>query len=201
MLMKNISAFFLILLTYSAMCFSQVAEKAENVSPLLIGEKIPDGQLTTLEGELLNIRNVISEKQTILVVYRGGWCIYCNKQLAGLAEIQDDVSKLGYQIIAISPDAPNKVRETKSEKSLTFQLFSDNQANLIKAMGLAFSAPDKLHNRLSDYSNKQNPNILPVPAVFVLNTSGEILFEHINPNYSERISPDFLLAVLKALKE
>ena len=54
---------------------------------------------------------------------------------------------------------------------------------------------------LSNRSNGRNEGFLPVPAVFVVDTSGTILFEYINPDYSTRISTELLLAVLNELKD
>jgi peroxiredoxin len=68
-------------------------------------------------------------------------------------------------------------------------------------MGLEFKAPEKYTGMLSERSNGQNNGLLPVPSLFVVDTSGKILFEYINPDYKMRISPGLLLAVLKELKK
>ena len=52
---------------------------------------------------------------------------------------------------------------------------------------------------LSEKSGGLNEGILPVPSIFVVDTSGKILFEYINPDYKTRLSSSLLLAVLKNL--
>ncbi len=42
--------------------------------------------------------------------------------------------------------------------------------------------------------------LLPVPAVFVLDTKRVIKYEHINPNFKERVSAKVLRAVTEALQ-
>ncbi|MEX1011972.1 MAG: hypothetical protein WDZ29_07915 [Balneolaceae bacterium] len=41
--------------------------------------------------------------------------------------------------------------------------------------------------------------MLPVPAVFIVDMSGEIRFQYVNPDYKERISGDILIAAARAL--
>ena len=62
--------------------FSQVPENAEDISPLLIGETIPNAKVLNSEGKALELNDILSQKPTVLVFYRGGWCPYCNRQLS-----------------------------------------------------------------------------------------------------------------------
>lgn len=178
----------------------QLPEKAEDISPLLAGEIFPDLQVTALNGESVSTQQIFSEKSTVLVFYRGGWCPYCNTHLSELGKNEAEILNLGYQIVAISPDAAEGLQKTTAKAEINYRLFSDASGDLAKSAGIAFQAPEKYGKMLSESSGGKNEGFLPVPSVFVLNTSGEILFEYINPNYKKRLSGDLLLAVLKALK-
>ena len=79
---------------------------------------------------------------SILIFYRGGWCPYCTKQLSGIAEVESEILKLGYQIIAVSPDQISKLNETGDKSKLNYQLLSDSASILANAMGLVFKAPN-----------------------------------------------------------
>ncbi|MGO2293483.1 MAG: redoxin domain-containing protein [Pseudoalteromonas sp.] len=57
-----------------------------------------------------------AEKTTVLIIYRGGWCPYCSKQLANVQKIEDEIVKLGVQIIAVSPDSPEKLAKAESTR-------------------------------------------------------------------------------------
>lgn len=180
--------------------FAQIPDKAEDISPLLYGEKIPDGVLTTPNGENHKVSGILEEKPTVLLIYRGGWCPYCNAHLAEIQKAESDILTLGYQLIAISPDSPENLKTTDEKHRLKYSLYSDTNGDFIKDLGLAFQAPEKYSAMLSKRSNGKNKGFLPVPAVFVVDTSGTILFEYINPDYSTRISAGLLLAVLNELK-
>lgn len=107
---------------------------------------------------------------------------------------------MGYQIIAISPDSPEKLKGSVSKNKLTYSLYSDAGLSMTRAFGLAFRAPEKYSGMLSERSADKNPGLLPVPGVFVVGTDGKILFEYINPNYNTRISSEMLKAALGTLK-
>lgn len=191
--MKNI--FKIVALLFSVVSFAQIADKAENVSPLLIGEKIPNVILHDANGKEVKTNDVL-DKKTVLVVYRGGWCPYCNSQLADMQEIENDIISLGYQVVAISPDAPSFLKQTLDKKELQYKLYSDSEGIFSQAVGIAFQREKP---KLDKYSEGKNPGFLPVPTVYVLNDKQEIEFMYINPNYSTRLKGDVLLAVLKAL--
>ncbi|VXB22682.1 Antioxidant AhpC [Flavobacterium sp. 9AF] len=177
---------------------AQIADKPENISPLLIGEKIPNVDLQDSNSKKVSTSSIFT-KNTVLIIYRGGWCPYCNAQLADMQEIEKDILSLGYQIIAVSPDAPSFLKETTEKDKLNYQLFSDSQGDFSKALGIAFAAPEKYSKMLGKYSENKNTNWLPVPTVYVLNENQEIEFLYINPDYSKRLSGNVLVNVLKNL--
>jgi len=98
----------------SSSVLAQVPKNAEDICPLLMGESIPKATLQNSEGKQIEIGKLLSNKPTVLVFYRGGWCPYCNVQLSGLVKIEKDILDLGYQIIAISPDDYRNLQTTES---------------------------------------------------------------------------------------
>lgn len=183
---------------------AELPEKAEDISPLLYGETIPAVSVKNLQGQEVSLNEVIAKKPTILIFYRGGWCPFCNRQLAGVQAMQEDFIQMGYQIVAISPDTPEKLNQTLDKNSLTYTLLSDNSMAVCKALGIAFQMPDEVATR---YNSKgislggENKNLLPVPTVMVLDKAGKIEFEYINPNYRERLDPNLLKYAAKLALE
>ena len=191
--MKKVLAIVLFSLAFNVQ--AQIADSAEEVSPLLIGEKISDVTLKNTDDKEVSTKEIFNKK-TVLIVYRGGWCPYCNRQLADMQNIEKDVLDLGYQIVAVSPDAPKFLKETSEEDKLNYSLYSDSEGTFAQAIGVAFK---KDKPKLDKYSEGKNPGFLPVPTVYVLNENQEIEFMYINPNYSTRLKGELLLAVLKNL--
>lgn len=180
---------------------TSIPTKAEDISPLLIGESLPTANLRDVEGNITALKDVLKVKPTVLVFYRGGWCPYCNMQLSGLVKIQKEIIDLGIQIVAISPDDYQNLKITEEKDSISYQLFSDPNGKFIQDIGIAFQTPTMLKAFIATQGQKgKTSDLMPVPTVMVVSEEGKILFEYINPNYKERISSEMLLAVLKSIK-
>lgn len=176
--------------------------KPTDISPLLIGEKIPAVNIPAANGKPYDLNTHIAEKSTILIFYRGGWCPFCNKELAGIQNIQADLLKLGYQIIAISTDSPENLSKSIDKHQLSYTLLSDADLAVSKQFGIAFKAPPAYGKTLEEGSAGKNVDkLLPVPSVFILDKTGLIQFEYINPDFRQRISSSLLQGVAVALKK
>lgn len=193
--MKN--TILILLLSLNSLVFAQIADAPENVSPLLIGEKIPNVKLEDSNGNQVETDAILNQK-TVLIVYRGGWCPYCNAQLSEMQEIEMQILKLGYKIVAISPDAPKFLKETVQKDNLSYSLYSDSEGKFSQAIGIAYK---KEKPKLDKYSEGKNPGFLPVPTVYVLDRNKKIEFLYINPDYSQRLKGEMLLAVLNSIKD
>jgi peroxiredoxin len=199
--MKKIIYLALFAIGLSVHAQNDLPKQAIEIAPLLIGEKIPNVTLKSVENTDVDLTELISKKRTVLVFYRGGWCPYCNAHLAALAEAEKELLALGYQIIAISPDAPASLKVTDDKEKLNYLLLSDSTGKLSKSVGIAFQAPENYKATIAKGSDGMNNSFLPVPAVFILNVNAEIEFEHIAPNFKNRISNDLLIAVAKSLNK
>jgi peroxiredoxin len=176
--------------------------KPEDISPLLVGESIPVLNLPSAAGKSFDLNKAVAEKPTILVFYRGGWCPFCSKQLAGLQEIEKDLTSMGYQVIAVSTDSPENLTKTMDKQKLSYTLLSDADLSASKKFGIAFKGPKGYDKFLPETSGGKNVDkLLPVPSVFILNKKGNILFEYINPNITQRLSAALLKAAASSLRE
>ena len=104
-----------------------------------------------------------------------------------LQNIRSDFKELGYQIVALSPDSPEKVAELEKKSKFNYSLYSDVGSKAATSFGIAFKA--------------RRDRLLPVPAVFLIDQEGEILFHYVDPNYRSRIDSDTLLAAARAAKK
>jgi peroxiredoxin len=176
-------------------------QQSTDISPLLIGEKIPAVNIPAANGKPFDLNAHLADKPTILFFYRGGWCPFCNKELAGVQGIQAQLVKMGYQIIAVSTDSPDNLNKSADKHQLSYTLLSDTDLSVSKQFGIAFKAPAAYSKILAEGSAGKNVDkLLPVPSVFILDKSGIIQFEYINPDFKQRISPTLLEAVATALK-
>ena len=184
---------------------SDVASQAEDICPILIGQSIPDAVLKTRDNTPFDLTSAIAEKPALLIFYRGGWCPFCNQHLGELQSIASELVDMGFQIIAVSPDRPEKVSESKESQRLTYRLLSDSDMTVAKALGIAFKVDDetvekyKTEYRIDlEADSGQTHHLLPVPSVFLVGRDGTIKFSYVNPNYKVRMNPQILLEVARS---
>ncbi|MBE0364278.1 hypothetical protein PULV_a2571 [Pseudoalteromonas ulvae UL12] len=190
-------------LTLSAEAFN-IKASAEQVSPLLPGLTVPNSQVLNPQGKALSTDSLFAKKPTVLVVYRGGWCPFCSRQLMGLQQITSKLEALGLQVVAISPEKPSVLKTSKLGAG--YQLLSDIDLSFSQKMGLAFYLEDKT---AQIYRDKLGVNFvgidgktqvaLPVPAVFLIDTRAMVHFQYTNPNYKVRLSNDVLLSAAQQM--
>lgn len=183
-----------------------LAQAQTNTTALKVGDAVPDVKLRTEDDKEVSLRKLVSEKTTVLMFYRGGWCPFCNRHLQSLAGIEDDLNKAGVQLLAISMDQPSKLKATPDREKLHYRLLSDSDAAAAKAFGIAFKVDDATVEKYKGYginldaASGNDHHILPHPAVFVANTNGMIRFAHVNPDYKMRLEPKKILEAARAAK-
>lgn len=177
-----------------------------DIEPLIIGETIPDITLQDHQGEPVNLLDDNSDN-TLFVFYRGGWCPFCSAELAELASIEDQLYALGFNILAISPDSPEFIRQTMNDTDINYTLLSDSMMDASRAFGIAYRLDDDTYqhskNNGLDLEERsgQDHHLLPAPAVYLSNPEGLIEFEYVNRDFRQRIDKDVLMAAAQALVE
>jgi peroxiredoxin len=178
---------------------NSIADSAEDVTPLLNGQQIPNVTLRTADGAPVSLQALIMQKPSIILFYRGGWCPYCNRQLAGLKDIEQDLVDMGYQVLAISPESPMRLQEQKLETEFAVKLLSDESLQAIKGFGVGFYVAaqtkkkykSKWNIQLTDEAGSDRA-VLPAPALFIADKTGLIQFQYVNPNYKVRPSSELI---------
>lgn len=104
----------------------------------------------------------------------------------------------------MSPDRPEKVKESLAKQSFAHTLLSDSTMEAAKAFGIAFKLDVATVERYKGFgldlaeASGRDHGLLPVPAVFVIDGEGRIQFTYVNPDYRIRIHPEVLLAAATA---
>lgn len=190
----------------STFSISLAQDQMFDICPMKIGESIPDSiALTNVDGKQVTLGEIIKEDKVILVFYRGGWCPYCTRHLSVLGQVKEEIDALGYSLYGVTPDQFDSLGVSQVRSQSGYQIFSDSKAELITAFGLGWKVDDKNYVKYRDqygmdteeWSGEKH-HILPVPAVYVID-KGVVQFNYVNPNYSTRLKPQTLLAILESL--
>ena len=184
-----------------------IADSPEQVEPVTVGHRAPAAAVRNPDGQPVDLGQAYAQAPTVLLFYRGGWCPYCSTHLSEIGQAEERLVEMGFQILAVSPDRPAKLRETLSDEPLGYQLLSDSDMELAQAYGLAFRVDEDTRERyrafeidLEDAAGRSH-HLLPVPAIYLIDRQGVIRFAYWNPDHRERIEMEALLEAAEAMAQ
>lgn len=185
--------------------YADLPASAQETTPLRTGDKAPRFTVRTVDDEPFVFDPDHLERPVILISFRGGWCPYCNMHLSELRTVIPELKENGIDVLFLSNDRPEllysslKMETQEDIDGLDYVILSDANINAARALGTAFRTDkgltDYLDKKGRDYAGSSigNHNALAVPAVYVIDQSGEIVFDFINPDYKVRLPADELL--------
>jgi peroxiredoxin len=177
---------------------------AEEISPLQAGDRAPAFTVRTVDDEPYQFDPDNLERPTIVITFRGGWCPYCNMHLSDLRNVIPELKANGFDVLFLSNDRPDLLYSTLKKETqediggLDYEILSDADLNAAHAFGTAFTVSDRLIQRRNekgddiDGSSIDKFKALAVPAVVLIDVSGEIRYFYANPDYRVRLSADEL---------
>jgi peroxiredoxin len=177
-----------------------LAEKALNK-----GDVFPDFSLQNANNVNQMFSELIKNGPLVISFYRGAWCPYCNLELNALQRRLPEITAVGGQLIAISPQQPDKSLDQVSKSQLTFEVLSDPGNELAKQCGLVYTLPESLRPIYAAWQldipghNGDDSFQLPMPATYIIGTDGIIHYAFVDMDYTRRLEPDVIIEQLKIL--
>jgi len=199
--MKKIVIFGLLVLFFAT---SIVAQEEPG---LQTGIQAPDFEALDHQGGPVRLSEINKVGPIVLVFYRGGWCMYCNRQLQALQSRLNDFKSFGTSIVAISVDLQENAAKSVEEKELGFTVISNPEADLLELYNLVFQVPDDIVKQYEEYgidlkaASGRDDHVISIPATYVIDRTGHIVFANANRDYTVRPSIDEILEVLQSLTE
>lgn len=78
-----------------------------------VGERAPDASLQDADGRAVQLSDLVAKGPILLVLYRGGWCPYCNFQIRSMTTAASDFERRGVTPVAVSVDRTEEAARTK----------------------------------------------------------------------------------------
>jgi peroxiredoxin len=170
------------------------------------GDVAPEFTLLDADGKAVSSRELLARGPLVISFYRGVWCPYCNIELQALQAALADITARGASLVAISPQTAANSRKSQRDNKLSFPILSDVKSEVAKAFNIRFTLPDYLVELYKGFGNdlplvNDDPSwVLPMPARYVIESSGIIAYSEVNPDYTHRPDPSELLPVLDRLR-
>lgn len=179
---------------------SGILEKALNV-----GDIAPNFKLNNALGESVDLYDYLKKGTVILTWYRGGWCPYCNLTLHKLQEELPNFKTNGANLIALTPELPDKSLSTAEKNELKFEILSDVGNKIAKEYGIVFKLTDDVatsYNKSFELNNHNgdDSNELPLAATYIINQEGKIMYAFLDADYRNRAEPSELTSFLSKKK-
>ncbi|MDX1499601.1 MAG: peroxiredoxin-like family protein, partial [Woeseiaceae bacterium] len=151
------------------------------------------------------------ERPVVIITFRGGWCPYCNMHLSEVRHVIPGIRDLGVDILFLSGDRPDQLyasleQDTQADiDGLGYTILSDADAQAGIAFGIAFKASERTirrrHEKGQDIADSSmlRHGILSVPAVYVIDADGRIVYDFVEPDYKIRLPAADLEAAVRAV--
>jgi peroxiredoxin len=169
---------------------------------LKVGDKSPSFEIPDHNGKPVSSSDLLSCGRLVLMFIRGRWCPFCVSQLEAMNFIAPEIAAKA-ALVAISPQTEKQTFFMRDQHKLTFPVLVDAQNKIARKFGLAYRVPEEQQGLYrSTFVNLPHVNgdpswELPIPATFILDRDGTILFASANEDYTDRPEP---LRILSAVE-
>jgi peroxiredoxin len=174
---------------------------AANILP--VGAKAPEFELQDHDGKIVSSRDLLAKGRLVLCFIRGRWCPFCVGQVEAMNLILPEIKASGAALVAVSPQTVKQSFFMHDQHKLRFPLLSDVGNQLARRLGLTYRVPERqeaIYRRAFvnlPFTNGDESWELPIPATFIVDRDGTILYASANEDYTERPEPAEILRLVQ----
>jgi peroxiredoxin len=172
---------------------------------LAVGARAPSFQLPDQDGNPVSSDALLSRGRLVICFVRGRWCPFCVAQLETMNSDLSHIQEAGASLIAISPQTIKQSFFMCDQHQLRFPLLSDAGNQVARQFGLVYRVPDEQKQVYSrtfvnlPFLNGDSSWELPIPATYILERDGTVLYASADPDYTRRPEPKELVRLLDQL--
>jgi peroxiredoxin len=165
----------------------------KNTDGLSIGQKVKDFSGTDQNGNQIQLSQLLKKGKVEVIFYRGQWCPICMPHVRKLQNGLNKIQEKGASIILISPENQENIQKTILKTNVTIPVLYDKNYKIMKSFDVDFTPGKSLrfvYNTIlgGNLKNAQSDDsqTLPIPATFIIDTDGTIIWRHFNRDYKKR---------------
>ncbi len=123
--------------------------------------------------------------------------------MEAMSSIASQIVAAGASLVAVSPQTVKQAFFMHDQHKLAFPLLVDARNQLARQFGLVYRVPEEqqaLYSRTFvnlPFANGDSSWELPIPAAYVIDRDGTILFASANEDYTDRPEPLEILSVVE----
>jgi peroxiredoxin len=173
-------------------------------SSLQVGAKCPAFALPDHNGKLISSADLLLKGRLVLMFIRGRWCPFCVGQMEAMSSIAAQIEATGASLVAVSPQTEKQSFFMHNQHKVAFPLLVDAHNQLARQFALVYRVTDEQQGLYrSTFVNLPHVNgdaswELPIPAAFVVDRDGTMMFASANEDYSDRPEPLEILSAVRS---
>jgi peroxiredoxin len=166
---------------------------------LQVGEKAPEFDLADQHGKTVSSADLLGRGRLVICFFRGRWCPFCVGQLEAMNQVMPQMKATGGNLVAVSPQTVQQSFFMADQHKLQFPLLSDKGNGFARRFGLVYRVPEEqqaIYRRAFinlPFANGDDSWELPIPATYILNQDGTVLFASADADYTARPEPTDIL--------
>ena len=182
----------------------ELKHKNLSASVLNTGAKIPEFHVQDHNGKSVSSHDLLAKSRLVICFIRGRWCPFCVAQMEAMNLILPEIKEAGATLIAISPQTMQQSFFMRDQHKLSFPLLSDSGNKVARQFGLTYRAPEEqqaIYRKAFvnlPFVNGDDSWELPIPATYVVDRDGTVLYASANEDYTERPEPAAIVRILQA---
>jgi peroxiredoxin len=171
---------------------------------LSVDSKMPNFRLQDHDGKTVSSADMLTKGRLLLCFIRGRWCPFCVAQVEAMNLIVPEIEKAGATLAAISPQTVQQSFFMRDQHKVRFPLLSDAGNNMARQFGLTCRVPDEqraVYQRAFvnlPFVNGDDSWELPIPATYIIDRDGTVIYASASEDYTERPEPEDILRTLVA---
>jgi peroxiredoxin len=176
---------------------------AQALSIFNVGARPPAFELPDHNGSPVSSADLLSNGRLVLLFIRGRWCPFCVGQMEAMNYIAAAIKSAGASLVAVSPQTEKQAFFMHDQHKFAFPLLVDAGNQIARQFGLVYRVPEEQQRLYRNtfvnlpFVNGDSSWELPIPATFVIDRDGSILFASANEDYTERPEPLEILSVVE----
>jgi peroxiredoxin len=185
-----------------ARAIAELKQQRVSANILPVGTKVPELHLQDHDGKSVSSTALLAKGRLVLCFIRGRWCPFCVGQMEAMNLVLPEIEQAGATLAAISPQTVQQSFFMRDQHKLRFPLLSDAGNKVARQFGLTYRVPDEqkaIYQRAFvnlPFVNGDDSWELPIPATYIIDSHGSVLYASANEDYTERPEPAEVLRVL-----
>jgi peroxiredoxin len=174
-------------------------------SILPVGAQAPEFALKDAGGKLVRSADMLALGPLVIKFFRGRWCPYCMTELEAWRDLYGQLREHGALMVAIGPQTERQSDFMAGQHGLPFPVLTDPDNALAGQFGLVYAVPAYLREYYLSilvnipFVNGETSWRLPLPATYVINREGRVVFAEAHADFRVRPEPEEALAEALAL--